>query len=131
MTYVKPTLVLTDGPFNQSTRTSSTLNGQMTEHTASWVRADRTFDHKALIFGSIYTDYENIVLGPVGLVSADIGTSRTYYGTVITTAARACSDDVFIGWGDDLTWQTKATQLASNPTVDHDRTRINAVRVTK
>lgn len=129
MTYVKPTLVLTDGPFNQSTRTSSTLNGQMTEHTASWVRADRTFDHKALIFGSIYTDYATLVIGPIGLVNGELGTTRAYYGSIATTAARACSDDVFLGFGSDITWEAKDTQLSADPTVDHTRARINAVRI--
>lgn len=128
MTYIKPTLSLSDGPFNQSTRTSNQLNGQMTEHSASWVKSDRTFSFKGLIFGSIYTDYGNNVIGPVGLSTASPGTTRTYYGAIATTASRACSDDVFIGVGSDISWEAKATQLLADPTVDHTRSRINVVR---
>lgn len=131
MTYIKPTLALSDGPFSQSTRTSTVLNGQMTEHSASWVRADRTFDHNALIFGSIYTDYSNLVIGPIGLVSGEIGSDRTYFGAIATTAAKACSDDVFLGVGSDITWEAKDTQFSADPTVDHTRSRINVVRITK
>lgn len=130
MTFIRPTVQGAESPFCLSKLVANGVNGQATSHTASWM-SGTSFNGQGWIQGSIYTDESRDVIGPAGLSSGVVGTTRPYWGSVVGyyNSSRAISDDALCGYGSSIQWTPYATYyLNTYPIVDASRTRFVTVR---
>lgn len=130
MTFIRPNMQAGESPFCLSTRTTNAQNGQMTDHSASWMTGT-SFVGRGWVQGSIYTDESRNVIGPSGLSSGVVGTTRPYWGSVVgyNNSSHAVSDDALCGYGSSIEWTPYATYFGGiYPIVDASRSRFVTVR---
>jgi hypothetical protein len=103
---------------------------QMTDSTQDWVDMDtRVVEGKGIVTGALLNS-QTSVIALFSLSSADVGTTRDYYGVSwgFGSRARCFSDDSTIGYGASVEWAYRPTSLGSITTLDINRTRFTVIR---
>lgn len=110
-----------------------TTNGsstQMTDSTQEWVdMSTRTIEGKGIVTGTLQNT-QTSVIALFSLSSADVGTTRDFYGVswAYGSRARCFSDDATIGYGASVEWVHRPSSLGSITTLDTNRTRFTVIR---
>lgn len=103
---------------------------QMTDSTQTWVNmGTRTIEGKGIVTGTLCNTQGSTIV-PFSLTSADVGTTRDYYGVswAFDSAARCFSDDATIGYGASVSWSPRATVIGVVSSLDTARTRFCVIR---
>lgn len=103
---------------------------QMTDSTQDWVDMDTLdFGGKGVVTGTLLNTQTSII-ALFSLSSADVGTTRDYYGVswAYGSRARCFSDDATIGYGASVAWVHRPTSLGTITTLDTNRTRFTVIR---
>lgn len=123
-----PTTRAIASPFALLTRsTDGSGNAQWDQQSQDWVSASNLWEGNALIWGAPTCKYSaGAVIASVGLsASADRATYGSQWGS--SGEARACSDDLILGYGSSATWAIKNN--LGTFTLDSTRARCCVMRM--
>lgn len=129
MSYLGIFTALQASPFALLTTDGSST--QMTDSTQEWVdMSTRTIEGKGIVTGTLQQNTAVLKIVVFSLSSADVGTTREYYGVSWSygSRARCFSDDATIGYGASVSWLSRPTPIGNITELDANRTRFTVIR---